>query len=133
MSAREALVAEDRQALLQAQLEPVAAGDPVAGPVVEILVGDDALDALVVHVGGGRRVGQQERGVEDVQPLVLHGPEVEVAHGDDHEQVEVVLAAEGLLVPLHRALQRVHGVGGARAPCRDRRRSAGRRCGRSWW
>src|SRR5206468_7951189 len=28
---REALVAEDRQAFLQAQLEPVAAGDPVAG------------------------------------------------------------------------------------------------------
>ena len=111
--AGEALVAEDGQAFLQAQLEPVAAGDPVAGPVVEVFVGDDALDPLIVQVGGRRRVGQQERRVEDVQPLVLHRPEIEVAHGDDHEQVEVVLAAECVLVPLHGALEGVHGVGGA--------------------
>ncbi len=110
---REALVAEHRQALLQAQLEPVAAGDAVAGPVVEVLVRHHALDALEVEVGRRGRVGQQQRGVEDVQPLVLHRPEIEVAHGHDHEQVEVVFAAEGLLVPLHRALQRIHGVGGA--------------------
>ena len=38
----ELLVAEDRQAFLEAELEPVAAGDAVAGPVVEILVRDDA-------------------------------------------------------------------------------------------
>ncbi len=38
----EFLVAEDGQALLQAELEPVPAGDAVAGPVVEILVRDDA-------------------------------------------------------------------------------------------
>src|SRR5206468_5359076 len=82
---REALVAEDRQPLLQAQLEPVAAGDPVAGPVVEILMRHHAFDALVIDVGGGRRVRQQQRGVEDVEALVLHGPEVEIAYGDDHE------------------------------------------------
>jgi hypothetical protein len=40
----ELLVAKDRQPLLQAKLEPVAAGDAVAGPVVEILMRDDALD-----------------------------------------------------------------------------------------
>jgi hypothetical protein len=77
-------------------------------------VGDHALDAFVVEVGGRAGVGQQQAGVEDVEALVLHGPEVEVAHGDDHEQVEVVLAAERLLVPLHRALEAVHGVGGPR-------------------
>ena len=41
----ELLVAEDGQPLLQAELEPVAAGDAVAGPVVEVFVGDDRLDA----------------------------------------------------------------------------------------
>ena len=111
---REALVAEDRQALLEAQLEPVAAGDPVAGPVVEILVSHDAFDAFEIHVGGGRRIGQQQGRVEDIQPLVLHRPEVEVAHGDNHEQVQVVLAPERRLIPFHRTLERVHGVGGAR-------------------
>src|SRR5690606_765408 len=39
--AGEALVAVDGQALLQGELEHVAAGDAVAGPVVEVLVGDD--------------------------------------------------------------------------------------------
>ncbi len=56
--AGEALVTEDRQPLLQAQLEPVAAGDPVAGPVVEILVRHHALNALVVEVGGGGGIRQ---------------------------------------------------------------------------
>ena len=41
----ELLVAEDRQPFLQAELEPVAAGDAVAGPVVEVFVRDDRLDA----------------------------------------------------------------------------------------
>ncbi len=39
--ARELLIAIDRQTLFQAQLKPVATGDPVAGPVVEILMRDD--------------------------------------------------------------------------------------------
>ena len=42
----ELLVAEDGQPFLEAELEPVAAGDAVAGPVVEVLVRDDALDGL---------------------------------------------------------------------------------------
>ena len=55
---RELLVAEDGQPLLQAELEPVAAGDPVACPVVEVLVRDDRLDHLVVAVGGRLGAGQ---------------------------------------------------------------------------
>ena len=109
----ELLVAEDGQPFLEAELEPVAAGDAVAGPVVEILVGDHRLDALVVGVGGGLGARQHVAGIEDVEALVLHRAHVEVVDGDDHEAVEVVLAAVGLLVPFHRALQRVHGVGAA--------------------
>ena len=108
---RETLVAEDGQTLLQAQLEPVPAGDPVARPVVEVLVGHHALDAFIVQVRRRLRVGQQQGRVEDVEALVLHGSEVEVAHGDDHEEVQVVLAAKGLLVPAHGPFQGVHGVG----------------------
>jgi hypothetical protein len=109
----EFLVAEDRQPLLEAELEPVAAGDPVARPVVEILVGDDALDVLVVGVGGGLGARQHVLRVEDVQPLVLHRPHVEVVDRDDHEEVEVVFEAVDLLVPAHRPLQRVHRVAAA--------------------
>ena len=40
----ELLLAKDRQALLEGQLEPVAAGDPVAGPVVKIFMPDHPVD-----------------------------------------------------------------------------------------
>ena len=41
----EFLVAENREPFLEGKLEPVAAGDAVAGPVVEIFVRDDGFDA----------------------------------------------------------------------------------------
>ena len=109
----ELLVAIDREAFLQAELEPVAAGDAVAGPVVEVLVGDDRLDRDEIAVGRGRERGQHVLVVEDVEALVLHRAHVEVGHRDHHEDVEIVFAAERLLVPAHRALERVHGVAGA--------------------
>ncbi len=101
---RELLVAVDRQPLFQRELEPVAAGDAVAGPVMEILVRDDALDALVVAVGRGLGLGQHVARVEDVEALILHRPGVEVADRDDVEDVEVVFEPEHLLVPAHRRL-----------------------------
>ncbi len=107
---RELLVAEHGQPFLQAQLEPVAAGDAVAGPVVEVIVGDHRLDALIVAVGRGIRAGQHVFGVEDVEPLVLHRPHVEIGDGGDVEHVEVVFQAEHLLVPCHRLLEAVHRV-----------------------
>ena len=106
----EFLIAKHREAFLERELEPVAAGDAVAGPVVEVLVSDDAIDVLVVHVGRGVGAGQHVLGVEDVEALVLHRPHVEVAHRDDHVVVEVHLQAEALLVPGHGFLQRRQGV-----------------------
>ena len=81
----EALVAIDGETLFQAELEPVAAGDAVARPVVEIFVRDDALHPVEVEVGGGVGVGQYVAGVEDVEALVLHRARVEIRHGDDVE------------------------------------------------
>ena len=74
----EQLVAQHGKAFLQAQLEPVAAGNAVARPVVEVFVGNHTLDPVVVHVGGGFGIGEDIAGVEDVEPLVLHRPHVEV-------------------------------------------------------
>ena len=109
----EFLVAEDGEAFLQAELEPVPAGDAVSGPVVEIFMGDDRLDIGVVRVGGGLRSGEDIFVVEDVQSLVLHRPHVEVGNGDDVEDIQIVFAAEHLFVPAHGTLQRVHGIAGA--------------------
>ena len=106
----ELLVPEHRQPFLEAQLEPVAAGHAVAGPVVEVLVRDDRLDRREVPVGGGVGAGEHVGGVEDVEPLVLHRPHVEVVDRDDHEGVEVVLQAVDVLVPAHRAPERSHRV-----------------------
>ena len=109
----EFLIAKDGQALLEAELKPIAAGDAIAGPIVKIFVSDDALDAGVIVVGRRLRRGQHIFVVEDVEALVLHCAHVEVGHGDDVEAVEIVFAAEGALVPRHRTLQRVHRIGGA--------------------
>ena len=103
-------IPEHREALLEAQLEPIPAGDPVAGPVVEVLVGDNRLHPFVGGVSGGVRGGQHAGGVEDVQALVLHGPGIEVLHRHDHEDVQVVLAPEGFLIPAHGALQCSQGI-----------------------
>ncbi|MDR8895039.1 hypothetical protein FEP69_04405 [Burkholderia multivorans] len=107
---RELLVAEHRQAFLQAQLEPVAAGHAVASPVVEILVADHRFDVREIDVG--RRLGVREHvlRVEDVEPLVLHRAHVEVADRDDHEAVEIELEAEAPFVPADRMDQRIHRV-----------------------
>jgi hypothetical protein len=103
----EFLVAKDGQAFLQAQLEPVAAGDAVAGPVVEVLVSDDGFDAFIVGVRGRIRIRQHVGGVEDVQALVFHRAHVEVMDGHDHETVQVQLQAEAAFVPAQRAHQRI--------------------------
>ncbi len=110
---RELLIPEHRQPLFEAKLEPVATSDPVAGPVMEVFVTYDPLDTMVIAVGGGGRVGQHELGVENVQPLVLHGAHVEEVHRDDHIDVEVVLEAKALLVPAHGVDQALHGETGS--------------------
>ena len=81
------LVAEDSQPFFERELEPVAAGNAVARPVVEIFVGDDGFDAGEVGIGGGAGVGQHAGCVEDVQAFVFHCAHVEVAHGHDHVNV----------------------------------------------
>jgi len=103
-------IAEHREAFLERQLEPVAAGHAVARPVVEVLVGDHTLDALVGGIGGGFGAGQHAARVEDVQALVFHGAHVEVVDRDDHEDVQVVLATVDFLIPAHGLLQADHGV-----------------------
>ena len=95
---------------LRLKLEPVPAGDAVAGPVVEVLVADDHLDVGKVGVGRGLGVGEDVAGIEDVEPLVLHRSHVEVVDGDDHVEVEVILEPVCLLVPAHRLSERVHRV-----------------------
>ena len=109
---REALVAKHGEAFFQAQLEPVAAGHPIARPIVEIFVRDDSGDGIEVGVGRGILVGQHITRVKDVEAFILHRPEVEILDRDDVEQVEIIFAAISRLVPRHRLLQAGHSVRG---------------------
>ena len=45
---------------------------PVASPVVEVLVGNDSLHALVVRVCRSARLGKNVGCVENIEALVLH-------------------------------------------------------------
>mmetsp|Transcript_25641 Transcript_25641/g.69587 ORF Transcript_25641/g.69587 Transcript_25641/m.69587 type:complete len:260 (+) Transcript_25641:1878-2657(+) len=106
----ELLVAEHSEAFLQGQLEPVPAGHPVTGVVVEVLVANDAFNAAVVQISGSLWAGQHQPGVEDVEGLVLHCSHVEIIDRHDVEQVQVVLQAKSLLIPLHGLHQGLQGV-----------------------
>src|SRR3546814_17833006 len=55
---RKALIAKDGEAFLQRKLEPVAAGDAVARPVVEIFMCHDCGDGIEIGVGRGVGIGQ---------------------------------------------------------------------------
>ena len=118
----ELLLTIDRQAFLEAQLEPVAAGHPVACPVVEILVGDDGQHVPVVVIGRMQWIGQQVLRVEDVETGVFHGTHGEIVGGDDMEDIQVVVAPETLLVPEHgrlEAIQRIPAARDQRRGCPD--------------
>ena len=102
------LVAEHREAFLQRQLEPVAAGHAVTGPVMKVFMADHRLDIGVIGVGGDAGIGQHILGVEDVEALVFHRAHVEVAHRDDHEPVQIQLQPEAFLIPADAVLERSH-------------------------
>ena len=53
----ELLVAKNGEAFFERELEPVAASDAVACPVMEIFVAYNALDIGVVSIGCSRRIG----------------------------------------------------------------------------
>ena len=73
-------------------------------------MGHHRFHPLEAKIGGVLRRRQHAGGIKNVEPLVFHGAHVEVVHGHDHENIEVVLPAIGLLIPAHGPLQRVHGV-----------------------
>ena len=54
------------------------------------------LDIGVIDIGRGLRQGENIFVVEYVESLVLHRAHVEVGHGDDIEDVEIIFASEGL-------------------------------------
>ena len=108
---REAGITKHREAFLQGELEPVAAGDAVTRPVMEILVADHTFDAFQLAIGGGGSIGEHQLGVENIEALVLHRAHVEMAHRHDVELIKVVFQAVALLIPEHRTLERGHRMG----------------------
>ena len=87
---------------------------------MKVFVADDALDRVVIGVSGDLGVGEQQPAVEDVESLVFHCAHVEIVGAENHERVEVVLAAETSLVPAHRPLEGLHRMPAARQVLRRR-------------
>ena len=56
-------------------------------------------------IRGRLRIGQHQFGVENIQPLVLHGAHVEMAHSNGVELIKVVFQAIHRFVPGHRPFQ----------------------------
>ena len=77
-------------------------------------MGNHRLDTLVIAIRRGFGRGQNKLVVENIEALVFHRAHVEIGDGDNVENVEIIFAAVGCLVPAHRAFQRIHGVAGQR-------------------
>ena len=71
---------------------------------------DDALDVEEVEVGGSPRIRERIPGVEDVEPLVLHRAHVVEVDADNLVELEIVLEAEAVLIPLHGLLEARDGM-----------------------
>ena len=54
------LIAKDSKAFFEAKLKPIAAGNAIAGPVVEIFMSDNAFDPFKIHICGGFGVSQKQ-------------------------------------------------------------------------
>ncbi len=101
-------VSKNCKALFEAQLKPVSAGNTITRVVVEILVRNNALNALVTQISRNVRVSQHTGGIEDIQTLIFHRPHIEVINSDNIKQVEVVLETIALFIPAHRRFERRH-------------------------
>ena len=102
------LVAKHSQPFFQAELEPVATGYAVTGPVVEIFMTNHPFDIKIVFVGCGIGPGEHIFGVKDIEAFILHRAHIKEVHGDNHIDVEVIFEAKTGLVPFHGVLERGH-------------------------
>ena len=62
-------------------------------------------------MGGGLRAGEDVTGIENIEPLVLHRPHVEIADRNDHVDIKIIFAAVDLFIPAHRLFEAGHGMG----------------------
>ena len=108
--ARELLIAEDGEAFLQRELEPVSQSDPVARPVMEVFVTDNGFNIEVIEVRRHLRCREHIARIEDVQALILHGSEIEVVGSDKHEAVQVILESPAGFIPVDGSLDALHCV-----------------------
>jgi hypothetical protein len=106
----ELLVAEDGQAFLEAELEPVAAGDAVARPVVEVLVPDHAFDVGEVGVGGRGWLASTYLVLKMFRPLFSIAPMLKSLVATIMKRSRSSAQAKARLVPGHAGHERVHGV-----------------------
>ena len=109
---REKLITVNSQSLFKGQLEPVAAGHPVTGPVMKILMRHDGFDIVQISVGGGAFISQYIFAVENIEAFILHRPHVEMADGNNLKQIKIIFETEPLLIPFHRFFQRLHSMTG---------------------
>ena len=109
----EFLIAEYGEAFFQAKLKPVATGNAVTRPIVEIFMRDDRFDIGIIRIGRGFGARKHIFVVENIEPFILHRAHIEVGHSNDVEHIKIIFAAKGFLVPAHRADQRIQRVASA--------------------
>ena len=71
---------------------------------------DNGLDQMKIPVCAGFTICQNAFGVKDIQALIFHRAHIEEINRHYHVNVQIVFQLEALLIPLHGALKRGHGM-----------------------
>ena len=62
---------------------------------------NDCLDTLKCLISSCASVSEDAARIKDIEAFVFHGAHIEVAHGHNHKDIEIVLTAIHSLIPGH--------------------------------
>ena len=68
----------------------------------------NTFDTLVRRIRRCFSFGQYTTGVKDIQTFILHCTHIEIIHGHDHKNIQIVFTTIALFIPTHGFFQTVH-------------------------
>ena len=68
---------------------------------MEIFMSNDCLDTLKCLISSCASVREDAARIKDIEAFIFHGAHIEVAHGHNHKNIEIVLTTIHSLIPGH--------------------------------
>mmetsp|Transcript_39581 Transcript_39581/g.114554 ORF Transcript_39581/g.114554 Transcript_39581/m.114554 type:complete len:134 (+) Transcript_39581:372-773(+) len=99
------LIPKDSETLFESQLEPVATGDTISSPIVEIFMSNHSFDSFKIGICRRFLIGQDIGGIEHIQTLIFHGTHIKVIHSNNIVNIQIILESIFVFIPFHGSLE----------------------------